>query len=111
MFPNYLFVFVCNQWRSLLGTRGIRRLILDAERPARMPEYEIEALRRRENDKGVIELPAPFEADQAVHIIGGHFIGQTAIVVGMPAPDRVRVLLELFGRKVPINVDKGLVAA
>lgn len=111
LFPNYLFVFITGQWRVLLGTRGIRRLILNNEHPVRMPEREIAALRERENGKGLIELPPPFTPGQETTIVGGMFNGRRAIVKGMPAHDRVSVLLELLGRKVSLTLDKDMVAA
>ncbi len=111
LFPNYLFVFVRDQWRVLLGTRGIRRMIMVDETPVRMPKRDIDALRQRENEHGVIVLPPPFSRGQAITIRGGVFKDCFGIVDGMPAHDRVNVLLEMLGRKVEIEVDRRMVAA
>lgn len=105
LFPNYLFVFITKQWRSLLGTRGIRRLIIADEHPVRIPSWEMEALRARENTAGIIELPKPYDVGDKVRITAGVFRDRLAIVQGMPANERISVLLDFLGHKVRTKVE------
>ena len=58
LFTNYVFVLIVAQWHIVNSTPGVRRLICDGGRPARVPDHVIEALRAREGPDGLIRLPA-----------------------------------------------------
>src|SRR5271165_1093227 len=51
MFPGYLFVEKLRstkRWRSILGTLGVKAVIMNGEHPALLPEGFVENLRARE---------------------------------------------------------------
>lgn len=110
LFPNYLFVFIKGQWSSLQGTRGIRKLILQNDQPVPMAQRHMDELRSREVD-GIIELPPPFERGDSVRIRGGLMQGCFGIVQGMPARDRVEVLISILGNRKAFEFDSRIVAA
>ena len=58
LFTNYVFVLIVAQWHIVNSTLGVRRLICDGGRPARVPDHVIEVLRAREGPDGLIRLPA-----------------------------------------------------
>lgn len=104
LFPNYLFVFITDRWRCLIGTRGIRRLIMAGEKPTPMPKREIDALKAREKD-GIIELPPRFCEGDKVRITHGPFTDCMALFAGDAAADRCMVLIEMLGQQVCMPVD------
>src|SRR5260370_71491 len=56
LFPGYCFVLVRLQWHPIVATPGVMRLLRDGDRPARVSDAVIDAIRQREVD-GLIQLP------------------------------------------------------
>ncbi len=113
LFPRYMFVFIDQFWSSLMGTRGISRVLLNGNGPVYLPTSEIDKLREREI-KGLVQLTPPpkFHPGQKVKCGEGPLTGHLVIYEGMTGRDRVRVLADLLGRKCLIELDeKTLVAA
>lgn len=101
LFPCYLFVKAQEgQWRFLLNTFGISAVVMHAEQPGLLPGHVVDRLKAREKD-GLVVLPAAnkFDSEQPVRLIKGAFSGHVGIVQGNSASERVRVLLDLLGRK------------
>jgi transcriptional antiterminator RfaH len=96
LFPTYLFVGIEARWRPLLSTFGVRSVILHGDSPAFVRLSIIEELRERQDRDGLITLPQRKRGDH-VEIARGTFAGHAGIYLGMPARDRVRVLLSLLG--------------
>lgn len=112
LFPNYLFVLIEDAWRSLSGTRGVARVIMNGERPGLLPEGYVEALREREGADGVIDIDeARFARGQTVRVEAGAFDGLTALYDAPSGLDRCYVLLNLLGRSVRVSVAEGALAA
>jgi transcriptional antiterminator RfaH len=110
LFPGYCFVLIELQWHTARWSPGVIRLVLDGDRPARVPDQVIANLRGRERN-GLIELPPPppgFHRGDRVRITRGAFVGQLAVFEGMRPHERVAVLLQLLGR---IELPKGDIAA
>src|SRR5262245_34105944 len=57
LFPGYLFVLIELQWHTARWSVGVAALLMDGERPARVPDAIIDGIRQREV-RGLIELPA-----------------------------------------------------
>jgi transcriptional antiterminator RfaH len=116
LFPRYIFIQIESQWHSINSTLGISRLLLTTDaKPAQVQDQIINDLKSREDEKGFIKLPEPrdkvkcFEKGQQVVIAGGTFQGYNALFDGLSNNGRVRVLIELLGRQVPLQIgDDGL---
>lgn len=109
MFPGYLFVHVHDGWPKLASTRGVSRLILNADdKPARITPAELHFLKSLEDDKGVIVLPIRYRVGDRVRFVAGkrYLLGMTGIVRGTTAKGRVDVLLRILGRHVVKTVEK-----
>ncbi len=109
LFPRYIFVQIEEQWHSINSTRGVSRLILTNEnKPAVIQDEVIEELKSREDSKGLIQLPSQgrFRQGENVTIANGVLEGYNGIYEGMRDADRVRVLIDLLGRKVLIEVNE-----
>jgi transcription antitermination factor NusG len=111
LFPGYLFVLTPDrQWLFLHSTFGVIAIVMVGSIPGTLAGVEIEKLRRRERGDGYIELPQMPERlplGAKVRISGENpFIGHNGIVAGMLPGDRVKVLLDLLGRKVTCLFDE-----
>ena len=77
LFTGYMFVLIEVQWHGAHYCPGINHLVMNGERPARVPDRVIEELRSRERN-GVIELPEPpprLRPGARVRVTGGPFRG------------------------------------
>jgi transcriptional antiterminator RfaH len=99
LFPGYAFVLIGLQWHAARWSPGILRLVLDGDRPAKVPDKVIAELRGRERN-GLVELPADpgFRRGDKVRITRGIFTGQLALFERQRPHERVAVLLQLLGR-------------
>ncbi len=114
LFPRYMFVLIDQAWYSVKGTRGVSTVLLGDDGPCYLSADVIADLKGRENKAGLVQLaPKPkFLNGTAVKTNSGPFAGHPMLYDGMIARDRVKVLVELMGRKVSIEIDeKTLLAA
>jgi transcription antitermination factor NusG len=99
MFPRYLFVWIEDQWRSLLGTSGVAAVLLDCGKPAPLPANFVDGLKAKENKNGCVYLPRyRYRKGQTVQITGGVFSGLFGMYQGSCSHDREVVLLNVLGR-------------
>lgn len=113
LFPRYIFICIDQFWSSILGTRGISRVLLGDNGPSTLPESVIKGLRQRELN-GFVQLTAPprFQPGDPVKCDTGPLTGYPLVYEGMSSQDRVKVLADLLGRKVSIELpEKSLIAA
>jgi transcriptional antiterminator RfaH len=116
LFPRYLFAAVdmtSQRWLSIHSTIGVTRLVCAGDRPAAVPVAVFEALKRREDANGLIQLDhkPQFLPGDKVCVLGGAFHDCLGLCEGMTSNERVRILLELLGRKVRINLDSEMLIA
>jgi transcription antitermination factor NusG len=105
LFPNYLFVFDADGlWRFINRTYGIVCLIMRSGKPDLMSDETMQVLRSNERD-GLVEIHK-FRHGDKVDIVGSALDGWAAIYDGMSPSGRVRVLLEMLGQQVPVQLDK-----
>jgi transcriptional antiterminator RfaH len=108
LFPGYLFIELKNwqtQIRPLLGTLGIRTVVMSSGRPATLPSGFVENLRAREIDGRIAKPERPFQIGQTVTIQNGPFDGLIGQIVELRENDRVLVLLDLLNRATRVSVD------
>jgi transcriptional antiterminator RfaH len=110
LFPSYLFVAVdmmCQRWRVIHSTIGVTRLVCNGNEPASVPDVVVDALKRRENDEGFVQLERRrFEPGTLVQITDGAFASCLGLFEGMRDDERATVLLDLLGRKVRVLIDE-----
>lgn len=105
LFPGYLFLSLDlsrDSWRRVNGTRGVVRLITQGDRPLPVPEGTVEALQARMDREGAMDWSCALKVGQAVKVCGGAFADFVGTLEGLDAAGRVRVLLDLLGRSVPV---------
>ena len=106
-FPGYLFVKLDlnrDRWRSVNGTRGVARLVMQGEMPAPAPVGIVEGLMEVCDDTGLVQVRDRdgLEVGQAVRILSGAFVDFIGELDRLDEVGRVRVLLEIMGGRVPI---------
>src|SRR5262245_6326873 len=110
LFQGYLFARLGEQFYPVLWCPHVIRLLWAPAaqgciQPAKIDDRIIAELRKREVN-GLVKLPQPprLRRGQRVKVIRGSFEGQIGLWDGMSGRDRERVLLELLGRKVRIEL-------
>jgi transcriptional antiterminator RfaH len=98
LFRNYLFLVIVDRFYDAKNCPGVDQLLLDGERPARVPDIVISSLKARQRG-GVVVLPSlpRFRAGDAVRVTRGPFSGLDALYSGQAPRDRARVLLQWLG--------------
>ncbi len=116
LFPRYLFVAIdrmTQRWRSILSTVGVTHLVRHGDEPAVVPPGVVEALRGREDERGLIKLDLrpSFTPGAKIRVVEGVFSDCLGLFEGMADRERVAILLDLLGRKVRVVLDGESVAA
>src|SRR5882672_11741619 len=109
LFPRYIFVRIEDQWHRINNTFGISRVLLNNEsKPAVVSDKIIDNLKLKEDNKGLISLPEPpkFKQGESVRVANGSFSGYRALFDGMRPNERARVLIEMLGQQVSIELDE-----
>jgi transcriptional antiterminator RfaH len=106
LFPTYLFVGAREQWYPVLWTNRVVRLLMAGDQPASVKGEIVTHIRKREVN-GFVKLPLPnrqLKPGQKVRVVNGAFQGQIGLYEGQTGRDRERVLLELLGQSVPVEL-------
>ena len=115
LFPGYLFVSLDIEreaWRAIYGTFGVRRLLTDGERPQALPEDFVAALQDAIGTDGLsTAAPSDLQPGDAVTIAAGPFTECAAVVLRLAPGERVEVLLEVLGGRVPARLPRRAVVA
>ncbi len=111
LFPGYVFVRMALRDRlEVLRIRSAVRLVGFDNKPAALPDQEIEILRSGFS-RGARAEPYPFlDMGHRVRIIGGPFAGLAGILKKRKNNLRVIVALDLIQRSVAVDVDTADVA-
>ena len=107
LFPGYLFVRIETHWWSVNQTIGVIHLLTAGDSPAQIRDNIVDAIKAKERG-GIVRLPPPqgLRIGQQVRVLKGSFEGHVGLYDGMSGKDRERVLLDLLGRKVPVDFHK-----
>jgi transcription elongation factor/antiterminator RfaH len=107
-FPRYLFTVLdmtCDQWRSVNSTFGVSRLVMRGDEPHPVPCGVVEVLIATTDAGGILQFGEKLEVGGTVRLLSGAFAEQLAILDHLDEAGRVRVLLDILGRQVPISTN------
>ena len=109
LFPRYLFVgmdLAVARWRAIRSTIGVAGLVCQGDRPTPVPDGIVEAIKAREDDTGVVKLPAAplFGKGDRVHITDGALRGLSGLFEDTADEARIIILLDLLGRQLRVHV-------
>ena len=113
-FPRYLFIrldLTRDRWRSVNGTFGVTRLVMQGEMPHPVPRGVVEAMLASVDDKGFLCLGESLKVGSQVRLAAGPFADQLATLDRCDDCGRVRVLLEIMGASVPVQLERKFVTA
>lgn len=113
LFPGYLFVKISPRFElsNVKQTPNVLCPLMFNDNLAVVEESLISNFRLKENERGVItfEKPYPFKRGDVVRIKEGSFTGIKAVVIEyLPEKERVRLLLDYFGREVLLETPESL---
>jgi len=110
LFPGYLFVWVVRGWWDARWSAGVRRLVMDGEQPARVPENVIAEIKSREVG-GFVELPRPrgLVPGMRVRVTSGPLHDQIGLLGALRPHERVLVLLRLLGEERPVELGRNAI--
>lgn len=113
LFPNYLFVklALARHYYQVKWTKGITRFVGWGDRPAPIAEEVVASIRSRMDEGGRVRLGLDVKPGEKVKIKSGplrDFIG--IFEKKMSEKDRIRVLLQVVGSQVSVNVPASLLS-
>lgn len=108
LFPGYIFVKLSPRFQLhlLKVAPGFQKPLLFDEQLAALEEDEILGLKKRENEKGYIEVKKGLniKKGEILKIKSGAFSGLEATVVEyLPEKERIRLLLNYFNREIHLE--------
>lgn len=106
LFPGYGFVGFDQQrdrWRCINGTRGVKYLISQNERPVPMPGEVIASLKYLEDDSGLVSFEPCFKPHDEVRFIAGPFFGLIGRLEKVDRRGRVEILLKILSGEIKVK--------
>jgi transcription elongation factor/antiterminator RfaH len=106
-FPQYLFAsfdVTRDQWRSINGTIGVSGLVMRGELPHPVPQGVVETLLDMTDAEGLLQFGPQLRVGDRVRVVAGPFAEQFAVCARLNGADRVRILLDIMGGQVPVEV-------
>jgi transcription elongation factor/antiterminator RfaH len=110
LFPRYLFVRLDlnrDRWHSVNGTIGVATLIMAGDRPSPVKRGVVETLIASTALDGELRFQQPLCVGERVRLVAGPFAEQLGILQHFDGSGRVRVLLEIMGGEIPVNLPRG----
>ena len=106
-FPQYLFTVLDvtrDRWRSINGTIGVSGLVMQGELPHPVPSGVVETLLNLADAEGLVQFGPQLHVGDRVRVVAGPFAERFAVCARLSGPDRVRILLDIMGGQVPVDV-------
>src|SRR5215831_10916515 len=112
LFPGYAFVLIVSGWWDARWSAGVRRLVMDGEQPAKVPDQVIAEIRSRERN-GFVELPRPrgLAPGTRVRVVSGLLRDQIGLLGALRPHERVLVLLQLLGGQQRVELARSAIEA
>jgi transcriptional antiterminator RfaH len=113
LFPRYIFVVLDrsrDRWRSINGTLGVERLLMQGGEPQPVPQGVMESLINSIDADGNIQFHYQLKEGQSLKVTAGPFADLVGTLERLDERGRVSVLLELMGGPVRVTLPQTLVA-
>lgn len=111
VFPGYVFIEMVlddNTWYLVKSTTGVIGFVGD-NKPTVVKDSEVREIRRALQESAEKPLIKPrFEVGQAVRVTSGPFADFNGSIQEINSPkDKVKVLISIFGRDTPVELEYG----
>lgn len=108
LFPGYVLIEMVldnDTWYLVKSTTGVTDFIPPGGKPVPLQEHEVQAL--LETAEGAAPVPVVrFEKGEVVRVVSGPFADFTGTIEEVnPEKEKVRVLISIFGRDTPVELD------
>jgi transcriptional antiterminator RfaH len=112
LFPGYAFVLVVSAWWSARWSPGVRRLVMDGEQPARVPDAVIAEIKSRERG-GFVVLPKArgLAPGTRMKVLQGPLQGQIGLLAALRPHERVVMLLQMLGGQQRVELARSAIEA
>jgi transcription elongation factor/antiterminator RfaH len=113
-FPRYLFIrldLTRQRWRSVNGTFGVTSLVMQGEMPRSVPHGIVETMIASVDENGFLCLEESLKVGARVRLAAGPFAEKLGTLDRLDDSGRVRVLLEIMGGTVPVQLERRFVTA
>jgi transcription elongation factor/antiterminator RfaH len=107
-FPRYMFIILDperDQWRPVDSTLGVGGMVMQGNRPQPVPPEIVETLIASTGSDGLLQLRPQLNVGDPVRLTQGPFAEYLGTFDRLDDSGRVRVLLDMLGRRVPILVE------
>lgn len=109
VFPGYVLVemnMTDDSWYVVRNTPGVTGFVGSGNKPIPLSEDEIKAILGAEEAGRAPYVTVEFEVGQSVRVVAGPFKDHVAVIQEIhPEKGRVKVLVSLFGRDTPAELD------
>ena len=112
-FPRYLFLeldLAQHRWRSVNGTFGVANLVMQGDTPHPVPVGIVETLIASTDERGLLRFEHELKVGSPVRLLAGPFAEQLGVLDRLNDSGRVRVLLEIMGGGVRVQIRREFVA-
>lgn len=109
LFPNYLFakLDLDLQYTKVKWTRGVSRILGNREGPVPISEIVVQTIQDRIGKDNLIELEVEMKEGDLVQVTSGPLKDLVGVFQKrMSGKDRVKILLNLIGVDVPVQISK-----
>lgn len=108
VFPGYVLVEMLmsdDSWYVVRNTPGVTGFVGSGNKPIPLTPEEVKAILGDETEKPAT-IVVDFEIDQPVRVIAGPFKDHPAVIKEIfPEKGKVRVLVNMFGRDTPVELE------
>ena len=113
LFPNYLFVKIdlsSTEYCQVVWCRGVKKIVSFGGEPSAVENNVVDFIREQADPSGLIIAKSNLKFGDEVHIAKGPFKGLVGIIQEPPdTKSRVRVLMSILSRHVPVEVPAGYI--
>lgn len=113
VYPGYVFVEMImteDSWYVVRNTSGVTGFVSPGAKPVPLPEDEVKRIKQIMGMEAPTRVKIDLDVGQAVRVIHGPFQDFHGVVDEVsPDREKVRVLISIFGRETPVELDFGQV--
>ena len=113
VYPGYVFVEMImsdDSWYVVRNTRGVTGFVSPGAKPVPLPEDEVKRIKQIMGMEAPTRVKLHLDIGQQIRVTHGPFQDFHGVVDEVtPDKEKVRVLISIFGRETPVELDFGQV--
>jgi len=113
VYPGYVFVDMImtdDSWYVVRNTRGVTGFVSPGQKPVPLPEDEVKRIKQIMGMEAPTRVKLHLNVGQQIRVTHGPFQDFHGVVDEVtPDKEKVRVLISIFGRETPVELDFGQV--